>query len=132
MRSFTPKIIAVATVLAVVPLSGAYAAHHHHRGAVDTESITASVPMDREARAALDQLQGIRQGILEAREVGRLTPDQARDLMMQAEGIQHTASRSGGSALLGQINDLDQQLQDMTGQGTYMGDGADGGYYPNG
>jgi len=34
--------------------------------------------------------------------------------------------------LLGQIEKLDQQLQADTGGGTYMGDGSDGGYYPNG
>ncbi|ODT17871.1 MAG: hypothetical protein BGO93_13290 [Mesorhizobium sp. 65-26] len=94
--------------------------------------VTASVPMDPEAKAAMDQLQGIEQGIREAREVGKITQDQARDLMQQAAAIQRTASTSGGHAALGQINDLDQQLQDATGQGTYMGSGGDGGYYPNG
>lgn len=130
MRSFLMKTLAVASVLAAVPLSSAYAVHRH-RPQVDP-MITASVPMDPEAKAAMDQLQGIEQGIREAREVGKITQDQARDLMQQADAIQHTASTSGGRAALGQINDLDQQLQDATGQGTYMGSGGDGGYYPNG
>lgn len=134
MRSFTPKIIAAAAVLAALPISGAYAAHRHHRPAVDTQAITAAVPMDKEARAAYDQLQGVRQGILEARELGKITPEQAHGLLMEADGLHAAALRSGGgeSALFGQINDLDQRLQDMTGQGTYIGDGSDGGYYPNG
>lgn len=51
--------------------------------------------------------------------------------MLQADTIQHTAT-SGARSVLGQIDELDQQLQNATGQGTYMDDGADGGYYPNG
>ena len=35
-------------------------------------------------------------------------------------------------SLLGQIERLDQQLQDDSGGGFYIGDGSDGGYYPNG
>jgi polyhydroxyalkanoate synthesis regulator phasin len=123
-----PKIIAAASILAAIPLSSAYAVHRHHRAEVDTMS-TASVPADPEARAAMEQLLGVKQGIREAREVGKISQDQARNLMQQADTIQHTGS---GRSMLGQINELDQRLQDATGQGTYMGDGSDGGYYPNG
>jgi hypothetical protein len=77
----------------------------------------------------MEQLLGVKQGIREAREVGKISQDQARNLMQQADTIQHTGS---GRSMLGQINELDQRLQDATGQGTYMGDGSDGGYYPNG
>jgi polyhydroxyalkanoate synthesis regulator phasin len=128
MRSFMPKIIAAASIFAAIPLSSAYAVHRHHRAEVDTMS-TASVPADPEARAAMEQLLGVKQGIREAREVGKISQDQARNLMQQADTIQHTGS---GRSMLGQINELDQRLQDATGQGTYMGDGSDGGYYPNG
>jgi len=129
MRSFTPKIIAAASIFAAIPLSSAYAVHRHHR--IDTMT-TASVPADPEARAAMEQLLGVKQGIRDAMEVGKITADQARDLMQQADTIQHTALRSGDRSALGQINNLDQRLQDATGQGIYMGDGSDGGYYPNG
>ncbi|AZO29995.1 MULTISPECIES: hypothetical protein [unclassified Mesorhizobium] len=130
MRSFVPKIIIAASVFAAIPLSSAYAVHRHHRAQVDTMT-TASVPMDPQARAAVEQLLNVRQGIRQARAAGKITQDQARDLMQRADTIQHTASTSGRSKL-GQINELDQRLQNATGQGTYMGDGADGGYYPNG
>lgn len=50
--------------------------------------------------------------------------------MQQADTIQRTALTSGDRSALGEINALDQRLQNATGQGTYMG--ADGGYYPNG
>ncbi|MBZ9989729.1 hypothetical protein LB572_21765 [Mesorhizobium sp. BH1-1-5] len=125
MRSFTPKIIVAASIFAAIPLSSAYAVHRHHRAAVDTTT-TASVPMDPEARAATEQLLGVKQGIRDARELGKISEGKARELMQQADSIQR-----GGSAI-GQINELDQRLQNATGQGTYMGDGSDGGYYPNG
>ena len=125
MRSFTPKIIVAASIFAAIPLSSAYAVHRHHRAQVDTMT-TASVPADPEARAATQQLLGVKQGIRTAREMGKISEGQARELMQQADSIQR-----GGSAI-GQINALDQRLQNATGQGTYMGDGSDGGYYPNG
>jgi hypothetical protein len=124
MRSFTPRIIVAAAAFAAIPLSSAYAVHRHHK-AVDTMT-TASVPADPVARAAVEQLVGVKQGIREAMELGKITRDQGRDLMQQADSI-----RPSGSAL-GQINALDQRLQDATGQGTYIGSGGDGGYYPNG
>ncbi|SFP11211.1 hypothetical protein SAMN03159463_03597 [Mesorhizobium sp. NFR06] len=131
MHSFIPKIIAAASIFAAIPLSSAYAVHRHHRTQVDTTT-TASVPVNPEAKAALAQLLGIKQGIRAAREAGKITQDQARELMQQADTIQHAALTSGDRSTLGQINQLDQRLQSATGQGTYMGDGADGGYYPNG
>lgn len=127
MRSFIAKIVAAASILAAIPLSSAYAVHRHHRAQVDTMS-TASVPANPEARAAMEQLLGVKQGIREAGEMGKITQDQARDLMRQADVIQPTRGRSA----IGQINQLDQRLQNASGQGTYIGSGGDGGYYPNG
>ncbi|WP_095199298.1 hypothetical protein [Mesorhizobium carmichaelinearum] len=43
MRSFTPKIIAIASLLAAVPLSSAYAVHHSH---FEVERGKASPPRD--------------------------------------------------------------------------------------
>ncbi len=133
MRSFTPKMIAIASILAAVPLSGAYAAHRHHGAWVDTQT-TASVPMSPDASAFYDQLQGVRQGIADARETGKISGDQARDLMIQADNIHRQAGASGEGyrSLLSQVDNLDQQLQNDTGQGSYIGSGGDGGYYPNG
>jgi predicted component of type VI protein secretion system len=127
MRSFIPKLIAAASIFAAIPLSSAYAVHRHHRAAVDTTT-TASVPMDPQARAATEQLLGVKQGIRNARELGKISEGQARELMQQADSMQ----RAGGRSAIAQINELDQRLQQATGQGTYMGVGSDGGYYPNG
>ena len=125
MRPSIPKLIAAASIFAAIPLSSAYAVHRHHRAQVDTMT-TASVPADPQARAATQQLLGVKQGIRTAREMGKISEGQARELMQQADSIQR------GGSTIGQINALDQRLQNATGQGTYMGDGADGGYYPNG
>lgn len=124
MRTFTPRIIAIASLLAAVPLSSAYAVHRHK---VEPQA------MSVEGRAVLEQLQGVTQGIVEARDAKAITPEQEHDLMIQADSI-HRAAAGGGVSreLLGQIEDLDQQLQLDAGGGFYIGDGGDGGYYPNG
>ncbi|PBB16580.1 hypothetical protein [Mesorhizobium sp. WSM4313] len=127
MRSSTPKLIAAASIFAAIPLSSAYAVHRHHRAQVDTMT-TASVPAEPEVRAATQQLLGVKQGIRAARQAGKITQEQARDLMRQADSIQP----AGGRSAIGRINELDQRLRNATGQGIYMGDGSDGGYYPNG
>lgn len=123
MRNFTPKIIAVASLLAVVPLSSAYAVHRHR---VEPGG------MSVEARAIVDQLEGVKQGIVEARDAKAITPEQEHDLMMQANSIHRSADGGTYQGLLSQIENLDQQLQDDSGGGFYIGDGDDGGYYPNG
>ena len=121
MRTFTPKLIAIASLLAAVPLSNAYAVHRHK---VEPQA------MSVESRAVLDQLEGVKQGIVEARDAKATTPEQEHELMMQADAIR--VSAGDDRSALGQIEKLDQQLQDDTGGGFYFGDGADGGYYPNG
>ncbi|MGX7874727.1 hypothetical protein ACVDG5_019980 [Mesorhizobium sp. ORM6] len=124
MHNFTPKIIAIASLLAAVPLSSAYAVQRHR---VEPGG------MSVEARAVLDQLQGVKQGIVEAMAAKAITPEQEHDLMMQADSI-HRSATGGGAyrGLLSQIENLDQQLRLDSGAGFYIGDGADGGYYPNG
>jgi hypothetical protein len=129
MRSFSSKIIVAALVFAAIPLSSAYAVHRHRIVPVDTTT-TGSVPANPETRAAMEQLLGVKQGIREAREMGKISQDQASALMRQADSIQRAGSP--GRSMLRQINELDQRLQNTTGQGTYIGSGGDGGYYPNG
>ncbi|MCA0032410.1 hypothetical protein [Mesorhizobium sp. B263B2A] len=102
MRSFTPKIIAIASLLAAMPLSSAYAVHRHR---VEPSG------MSVEAKVVLDQLQGVKQGIVEARVAKAITPEQEHDLMMQADSIQRSATGSDYRVLLSQIEKLDQQLQ---------------------
>jgi len=83
MRNFTPKVIAIASLLAAVPLSSAYAVHRHR---VEPGG------MSVEASAVLDQLQGVRQGIVEAMDARAITPQQEHDLMMQADSIHRSAT----------------------------------------
>ena len=82
MRPSIPKLIAAASIFAAIPLSSAYAVHRHHRTPVDTMT-TASVPADPQARAATQQLLGVKQGIRTAREMGKISEGQARELMQQ-------------------------------------------------
>ncbi|QGU20668.1 hypothetical protein [Mesorhizobium jarvisii] len=93
MRNFTPKVIAIASLLAAVPLSSAYAVHRHR---VEPGG------MSVEASAVLDQLQGVRQGIVEAMDAKAITPQQEHDLMMQElwrkmgdDGLRRAAYRGG-------------------------------------
>ncbi|UDL91956.1 hypothetical protein LGH82_12370 [Mesorhizobium sp. PAMC28654] len=124
MRTFTPRIIAIASLLAVVPLSSAYAVHRHR---VEPQAISV------EGRAILNQLDGVKQGIVEARDAKAITPEQEHELMVQADSIHRSTMGNGEYRdLLGQVEDLDQQLRLDTGGGFYIGDGSDGGYYPNG
>jgi lactam utilization protein B len=120
MRSFTPKIIAIASLMAAVPLSSAYAVHRHR---IEPQA------MSTEDRAVMDQLEGVKQGIVEAMDAKAITPQQGHELMMQADSIRFSG---GDRNVLSQIQNVDQQLQNDTGGGIYIGDGADGGYYPNG
>lgn len=124
MRTFTPRIIVIASLLAAVPLSSAYAVHRHR---VEPQA------MSVEARAVLDQLEGVKQGIVEAMDAKAITPEQEHQLMIQADSIHRSTLGNGEYRdLLSQVQDLDQQLQVDAGGGFYIGDGSDGGYYPNG
>ena len=124
MRTFTPRIIAIASLLAAVPLSSAYAVHRHR---VEPQAISV------EARAVLDQLEGVKQGIVEAMDAKAITPVQEHELMIQADSIHRSTLGNGEYRdLLSRVQDLDQQLQVDAGGGFYIGDGSDGGYYPNG
>ncbi|MER9656397.1 hypothetical protein NKJ26_23370 [Mesorhizobium sp. M0152] len=124
MRIFTPRIIAIASLLAAAPLSSAYAVQRHR---VEPQGMSVA------ARVVLDQLQGVKQGIIHARTAKAITDEQEHELMTRADAIYRSAADGGAYRdLLGQVGDLDQQLRNAAGGGFYIGDGADGGYYPNG
>ena len=57
----------------------------------------------------------------------------ASQLTAEARSIQSEAMRGGNDrALLGQLDQVSQNLRMATGEGWNMGGGADGGYYPDG
>ncbi len=130
MRSFTPKVIAAAAMLAAVPFTGAYAAQGHHHGSVYSEP-EMTAPMPREAVAFYDQLQGVRQGIGEALDAKAISPAQARNLTAQTDRLAMAHGRNY-RALLGRLENIDQRLRIATGEGYSSGSVTDGGYYPDG
>ncbi|MBZ9737524.1 MULTISPECIES: hypothetical protein [unclassified Mesorhizobium] len=134
------KTATLAAILIAVPLAGAYAAGHH-KGALD-----ATAPTDLtgpRVEAVIDQVQGVHQGIVDARQANNITPAVAERLEMRAARIGHAAEKIAASDhgripaaqyhdLLRRLDNVDQRLMVDTGSGFLMGDGADGGNYPNG
>ncbi|QND68153.1 hypothetical protein HB777_32215 [Mesorhizobium loti] len=144
MRSFTPKTsLRTATLTAfliAVPLAGTYAAGHH-KGALD-----ASDPTDftgPRVEGLIQQVEGVHQGILDARQANNITPAVAERLEMRTARISQAAEKIAASDhgripaaqyhdLLRRLDNVDQRLRVDTGSGFLMGDGSDGGNYPNG
>jgi len=134
------KTVTLAAIVIAAPLAGAYAAGHH-KGALD-----ATDPTDMtgpRVEALIQQVQGVHQGIVDARQANNITPAVAERLEMRAARISQAAEKIASSDhgripaaqyhdLLRRLDNVDQQLRVDTGSGFLMGDGADGGTYPNG
>jgi len=141
MRSLrTLRTATLTTILIAVPLAGAYAAGHH-KGALDE-----SAPTDfygPRVAGLIDQVKGVDEGIADARQENTITPAEAQTLHMRAARISQAAARTAAADhgripaaqyhdLLRRLDNVDQALRIDTGTGFLMGDGADGGHYPNG
>jgi hypothetical protein len=142
MRSFNPTLrtAALTAFFIAIPLAGAYAAGHH-KGALD-----ATDPTDMtgpRVEALIEQVQGVHKGIVDARQANSITPAVAAHLEMRADQIRRAAEKIAASDhgripaaqyhdLLSHLDRVDQRLMIYTGSGFLMGDGADGGTYPNG
>ena len=134
------KTVTLAAIVIAAPLAGAYAAGHH-KGALD-----ATDPTDMtgpRVEALIQQVQGVHQGIVDARQANNITPAVAERLEMRAARISQAAEKIASSDhgripaaqyhdLLRRLDNVDQRLRVDTGSGFLMGDGADGGTYPNG
>ncbi|TIO75433.1 MAG: hypothetical protein E5X74_26740 [Mesorhizobium sp.] len=130
MRSFKlPRTAALAALLAAVPFAGAYAA-------------SAGFYTPRTA-GLIDQAQSVDQGITAARQMDKIKPAEARSLHARAAHISRVAQREAAAGhgsipaeqyqqLVAQLDDVSQSLRNATGSSPLIGDGADGGYYPNG
>ncbi|TGT88306.1 MULTISPECIES: hypothetical protein [unclassified Mesorhizobium] len=134
------KTAILAAILVAAPLAGAYAAGHH-KGALD-----ATDPTDMtgpRVEALVQQVQGVHQGIADARQAKNITPAVAERLEMRTARIGQAAEKIAASDhgripaaqyhdLLRRLDNVDQRLRVDTGTGFLMGDGSDGGNYPNG
>ncbi|OHV90050.1 hypothetical protein [Mesorhizobium sp. ORS 3428] len=130
MRSFKiPKTAALAALIAAVPFTGAYAA-------------SAGFYTPRTA-GLIDQAQSVDQGITAARQMDKIKPDEARSLHVRTAHISRVAQRAATAGhgsisapqyqqLVAQLDHVSQSLRNATGSSPLIGDGADGGYYPNG
>ena len=134
------KTVTLAAIVIAAPLAGAYAAGHH-KGALD-----ATDPTDMtgpRVEALIEQVQGVHKGIVDARQANNITPAVAERLEMRTARISQAAEKIAASDhgripaaqyhdLLRRLDNVDQRLRVDTGSGFLMGDGADGGTYPNG
>lgn len=135
MRASTSlKTAIVAAVVIAAPLAGAYAA------GLKADPTDYTGP---HVTGLMDQIQGVDQGIKDAREANTISAAEARQLHMRTESINRMAERIVASdhgripaaqydELLRRLDDVNQRLFDDTGSGFMIGDGADGGHYPNG
>lgn len=139
MRSLTFKTLAITAVLAAVPLAGAQA----KSGALDQEDMSARTFHGPRLTALTDQIAGIRQGIADARQGKEIDAAQAGRLDMRTDHIERTAERVASADhgripsqdyrhLLHRLDNVNLRLLDDTGGGFNIGDGSDGGVYPNG
>lgn len=144
MRSFTPKLplktAALATLLVTAPFASAYAGH---TTALDEETMTAPAFHGPRIEGILDQVRGVDNGIKDARQAKEIAPSTARHLEAQAAAIDKAAERTAAAdhgripapqyrQLLRRVDNLDQRLLADTGSGFNIGNGSDGGNYPNG
>lgn len=141
MRSFKALRTATLTALLIaVPFAGAYAAGHHE-GALD--EATPTVFYGPREKGLIDQIQGVDKGIADARQAETIAPAEAQKLHMRAAHISQVAERTAAvnhgripapqyQQLLRRLDNVDQALRADSGTGFLIGDGADGGHYPNG
>ncbi|MBW8909584.1 MAG: hypothetical protein JF620_11295 [Mesorhizobium sp.] len=141
MRALTSlKTATLAAALIAAPLAGAYAAGHR-KGALDaTEPTDFTGPR---VTGLIEQVQGVNQGITEARDANNISASEAQQLHMRAARISQAAEKVAASDhgripaaqyhdLLRRLDNVDQRLMNDTGNGFMIGDGSDGGSYPNG
>jgi len=141
MRASTSlKTVTLAAALIAAPLAGAYAAGHH-KGLLD-----ATAPTDftgTRVTSLIEQVQGVDQGITYARQANSISASEAQQLHMRtahiSQAAEHVAASDHGRIpsaqyheLLRRLDNVDQRLMNDTGSGFMMGDGDDGGNYPNG
>lgn len=144
MRSFAPRTLRTTTLTALliaVPFAGAYAAGHH-KGALD-ETTTTAFYGPRE-KGLINQIQGVDNGIADARQAETIAPGEAQKLHMRAAHISQAAERTAAAnhgripapqyqQLLRRLDNVDQALRVDSGTGFLINDNSEGGgNYPNG
>ncbi len=112
-------------------------------GSIDQEQDVDSGVSGARATALIHQIQGVDQGITYARQLNKIEAFEAHGLHMRAAHISQAAQRTAAAGhgtmsatqyreLLHQLDDVSQRLRADTGSAFLMGNGGDGGYYPQG
>jgi hypothetical protein len=137
MRSFIPstslRTATLTACLIAIPLAGAYAAGHH-KGTLDATDPT-DLPGPR-VEGLIEQVQGVREGIVDARQANNITPAVAERLEMQTARIGKAAEKIAASDhgripaaqyhdLLRHLDNVDQRLRVDTGNDFLMSGGSD-------
>lgn len=116
MRSFSPRTLLAASLLSALPLAGAYA----HPGPLD--DVAPPVMHGPRLATVLDQVQGVDDGIADARRADKIDAGQARRLEMRAERVARMAQRDAAEdhgllpmtryhRILRRLDHVDEQLR---------------------
>jgi hypothetical protein len=120
MRSLTPKTIAIATLLAVVPLAGAYAES-------DPGAPIANNKLEGSRLEALvGQADSVRQGVAVAQQDKEINGTQARMFDARVDGVRRDAERVAAAdhgkipmsryqELMRRLDNVNAHMQDHTG-----------------
>lgn len=119
MRSLTPKTIAIASLLAFVPLAGAYAES-------DPGAPIMNDFQGPRLSALVNQVDGVRQGIADARQGKAISAKQARMFDARADRVQSAAERVAAAdhgripaaryhQFMRQLDNVSLRLQDHAG-----------------
>lgn len=120
MRSLTPKTIAIASLLAFVPLAGAYA--ESDPGAPNFNDFQGP-----RLSALVGQVDSVRQGVADARQGNEIDAAQARMLDARVNRVQNAAERiaagdhgripsSNYHQLMRQLDNVNLNLENHTGE----------------
>lgn len=122
MRSLTPKTIAIATLLAVVPLAGAYAASDPAEPTLNNINKLEGSRLE----AMVGQIDSVRQGVAVAQQDKEITGAQARMFDARVDGVRRDAERvaaadhgkipmSNYHQLMRRLDNVNAHIQDHTG-----------------
>jgi hypothetical protein len=122
MRSLTPKTIAIASLLAVVPLAGAYAASDPAEPILNNMSKLEGSRLE----ALVGQADSVRQGVAVAQQDKEIDGAQARMLDARVDGVRRDAERVAAAdhgkiptsryhEFMRQLDNVNAHMHDHTG-----------------
>jgi hypothetical protein len=140
MRSFTPKTLALASALVIVPFAGAFAASSTAASSLPDGQYGYTVVAKFQGPrvdAIVGQLQSIDNGVNDALNAKEISPAQAHRMEARAGQIEKTAEKTASAdhgkipmaqydQLLHRVDRLDQRLDTYNGTALQFTNGNDG------